>query len=692
MRLKCMAILATLCAASALGETSSAMTLSGARVEAEAGESLISVRDKVRAMTVEERASSVEVVLASGEYCLPEGMELASQDGGVVWRAEKPGTARIVGAPRIPPSAFRKVVNPNVLARLPEGGRGRVYAADVSAYCPKEIPDLDNSFSGVPRPPSVFIDGNLAPMSAYPNDGAWMTFSRRVDIGAPIPGKREQFTGGAFVCDDPQLKRWDFSNGVWLNGYFCHDWHNWSVKAVSYSEENGTNDVVRIAPGVYVPYGIMGTGTWGRKERRFRAFNLFEELDAPGEWWLDRRRKILFIVPPDGVMKDTTDVRISFATRSLIFGDKVCGLRFEGLEFAFCHSQLAHFVGAGGIEFRGCRFSCTAKNAVEIEEGVGRNLLSGCEIVHCGAGGVKIDDGDRRTLTPAGSAVENCRIHDFGMLQRTYSCAVEAKGCGIAVRGCEIFDAPHMAMRYEANDCVIESNDIHHVLLETGDAGAIYSGRDWTTQGNVVCHNFIHDIGAGTTAKEGEDDAVSGTNAMGLYFDDCDCGDEVYGNVFLNCPRGILIGGGRDHPVRSNVFVNCRMGMSIDCRGISWKGKWNVAGTSSDLEGKAKKFGYTSGVWAARYPRLANIMDDHPMEPLYNPVEDNMFIDCGEVLKLDRVLKLNDDGSAPGMLSRMAPIRGNTVIYTKGAVKVPRQQFDLRIAGGFRVLDNAATE
>ena len=115
---------------------------------------------------------------------------------------------------------------------------------------------------------------------------------------------------------------------------------------------------------------------------------------------------------------------------------------------------------------------------------------------------------------------------------------------------------------------------------------------------------IVH-CGAGTTVKECEDDAVSGTNAMGIYFDDCDCGDEVYGNVFLNCPRGILIGGGRDHPVRSNVFINCRMGMSIDCRGISWKCKWNVAGTSSDLEGKAKKFGYKSGVWAARYPGLA---------------------------------------------------------------------------------------
>ena len=26
---------------------------------------------------------------------------------------------------------------------------------------------------------------------------------------------------------------------------------------------------------------------------------------------------------------------------------------------------------------------------------------------------------------------------------------------------------------------------------------------------------------------------------MGFHFDDCDCGDEVYGNVFLNVARGM---------------------------------------------------------------------------------------------------------------------------------------------------------
>ena len=71
---------------------------------------------------------------------------------------------------------------------------------------------------------------------------------------------------GAFIYSNPRAKRWNFAEGVWLNGYWTHDWDNHSVKAASYGAENGTNDVIRLA--ATIPYGVMGR-TWGRKERRF---------------------------------------------------------------------------------------------------------------------------------------------------------------------------------------------------------------------------------------------------------------------------------------------------------------------------------------------------------------------------------------------------------------------------------------
>ena len=222
-------------------------------------------------------------------------------------------------------------------------------------------------------------------------------------------------------------------------------------------------------------------------------------------------------------------------------------------------------------------------------------------------------------------------------------------GCGITLRGNVMHDAPHSAVLYGGNEHLFEYNNVYRVLLETGDAGAYYTGRDWTTHGDVLRFNYTHDLGA-----EGEM-----ANTMGFYFDDCDCGDEVYGNVFHNVSRGIMVGGGREHPIRNNIFSRCIVGMSIDCRGMTWK-HWNSAehgGSSWMLEDKAKAFDYTKGVWAARYPRLADIMRDHPREPLYNPVENNIFIDCRkQILALDR--------EAP--LARMAPIANNVVVNTRG--------------------------
>jgi len=118
---------------------------------------------------------------------------------------------------------------------------------------------------------------------------------------------------------------------------------------------------------------------------------------------------------------------------------------------------------------------------------------------------------------------------------------------------------------------------------------------------------------------------------------------------------------------------------------MTWK-HWNSmehGGASWMLEDKAKKLDYTNGVWAAKYPRLAKIMQDHPREPLYDPVENNVFIDCRkELLALDR--------KASECLERMAPIAGNLVINSVGTNGVRTASPDKRIAAGFRIVAGSA--
>lgn len=651
---------------------------------------LEAARDGVRAARQAKRIASgeaVEIVLAPGDYMQMEGFALKPCDGGVsesvpvVWRAAQAGTVRIVGGVRVPMRAFSPVADASVLARLPEDARGKVLQADLSAILPGKVPSMAAAFGGTPTAPLLFLNHRFGTLARWPNSD-YTSFSKCVDHGKKITrtGGGSVYKSGAFIYSNPRARRWNFAEGVWLNGYWTHDWSNHSVKAASYGAENGTNDVIRLADSI--PYGVMG-GTWGRKDRRFYVFNLLDELDAPGEWYLDRVRKVLYVyLPPprrrlsqlegrlpqtDETCGEEDEVFVAMSGAPLVSAKGIAHVRFEGITFEYAYGDGLSITGTD-VQVVGCRVSCCGGTGVSLYGD--RNVMRGCEVMQVGRAGVSANGGDRKTLRRADSVFENNRVHDFGVFQRTYAPGFDVNGCGITLRANVVHDAPHTAVLYGGNEHLFEYNNVYRVLLETGDAGAYYTGRDWTTQGNVLRFNYTHDLGAGGEIA----------NTMGFYFDDCDCGDEVYGNVFHNVSRGIMVGGGREHPIRNNIFSRCLIGMSIDCRGMTWK-HWNSAehgGPSWLLEDKAKAFDYTNGVWAARYPRLANIMNDHPREPLNNPVENNVFIDCRkEILALDRV--------AP--LARMAPIAGNVVVNTQGTNGVRCASIDARIASGFTVLN-----
>ena len=639
--------------------------------------SLVAARDGVRAARQAKRIAAdeaVEIVLAPGDYVQTESFALDDRDGGlsaarpVVWKAAQARTARIVGGARVPADAFAPVTDATVLARLPEEARGKVLCADVSKILPGKIPPMALAFGGTPTAPLLFLNHRFGTLARWPN-ADYTSFSKCVDHGAKIKmtsGGGSVNKPGAFIYSDPRAKRWNFAEGVWMNGYWTHDWDNHSVKAASYGAENGTNDVIRLA--ATIPYGVMGR-TWGRKERRFYVFNLLDELDAPGEWYLDRTRKVLYLCPPEGGLKESDEVFVATFGEALVSAKKIAHVRFEGIAFEYVYGTAVSLAGED-VRLVGCRVACCGGTGVSLYGD--RNAMRNCEVAQVGRAGVSANGGDRKTLRRAESVFEGNRVHDFGVFQRTYAPGFGVHGCGITLRANVMHDAPHSAVLYGGNEHLFEYNNVYRVLLETGDAGAYYTGRDWTTQGNLLRFNYTHDLGA-----EGEM-----ANTMGFYFDDCDCGDEVYGNVFHNVSRGIMVGGGREHPIRNNVFSRCLIGMSIDCRGMTWK-HWNsvsVGGSSWLLEDKAKAFGYTNGVWAAKYPRLADIMNDYPREPLYNPVENNVFIDCTkQILALDRV--------AP--LERMAPIANNVVVNTRGTNGVAAASVDARIASGFTVLIGA---
>ena len=154
--------------------------------------------------------------------------------------------------------------------------------------------------------------------------------------------------------------------------------------------------------------------------------------------------------------------------------------------------------------------------------------------------------------------------------------------------------------------------------METDDAGAIYTGRNWTVQGNIIRYNFFHDIGGGPAVGN-----------QAIYLDDCAAGTTCYGNIISRVGRAFLIGGGRDNIVENNVIIDCPVPLHIDNRGVG------IANTQDEnwgtLTGEFKTLPIMEEPWKSRYPHLPTYLTDQPGYPKYNLVTRNLIVRCGKM-------------------------------------------------------------
>jgi hypothetical protein len=167
-------------------------------------------------------------------------------------------------------------------------------------------------------------------------------------------------------------------------------------------------------------------------------------------------------------------------------------------------------------------------------------------------------------------------------------------GVGIVAANNLIHDHPHCAILFWGNEHIIELNEIHHVCLETGDVGAIYTGRDYTFRGNIIRHNFIHHTGG------------VGMGSMGIYMDDCVSGTEIDGNILWKLHRAVFLGGGRDFKVENNIFIDCDPAVELDGRGMSKSPVWHNM-VYKTMKQRLEDMNWRQPPYRTQYPQLTDL-------------------------------------------------------------------------------------
>jgi len=550
-----------------------------------------------------ERARSTQshtINLLGGTYRLNKGLELDSRDNGFVIAGIGPTRARLSGALSIPTTAVRECQDGAVLRRIIDpAARTKVKVVDLGALGQRDLAALGPYGWGhnfLPAPNELLIDDQPMTLARWPNTG----FTHVGQIIEPGNGEKDRDQPKrqpVFYGAEDRAKLWSQAQDIALYGYWKFDWADESIRVSGV----GTDGKLTLA-GPHV-YGI-------EKGKPFFAENLLEELDQPGEYFVDRATAKLYFIPPAHPYKSLELTSLGDTFLSISGASKVT---LRGLDFSGGRHEAVKVSNGEGVSLQACRFFNLGGLGVRIEGGHD-NAVQSCDIWNTGEGGVVLSGGDRRGLSTGRNAVDNCDISNYQRRAKTYRPAVLVSGVGNRVSHSAMHDAPHSAIIYGGNDHVFEYNEFYKTVQVTGDGGVVYCGRDWSARGTRIQFNHFHDnIGL----RQWE---------PAIYVDDCGSGIISYGNLIERCHWGFMIGGGRDNVVEKNVLVDCKLAFHCDARGLGW-----MANGFPTMKTNLEAVPYQSPVWAAKYPALVDILKNTPMAPDANVIRDNILVRSGQV-------------------------------------------------------------
>ncbi|QNN20866.1 right-handed parallel beta-helix repeat-containing protein [Planctomycetales bacterium ZRK34] len=584
---------------------------------------LAAARDRVREIQkTAEKPEPIAVVLHDGVYRQTEPLKFEAADSGsaeapITYRAARGQTPRIIGGTIV--SGFVPLGDDPAGKRLSEAAKQAVRVVDLKAAGITDYGKLiPFGFSrGGQAQMELFFNDEPMRLAQYPNAG-WLTIDKPV----------KDHTDEAFTYQGDRAARWADEADPWLYGYWFHGWADQFLPIKTIEPDKKT-----ITVAAKHGYGF-------RAGARYFALNLLCELDSPGEYYIDRAAGKLYFWPPSPI--ESGRAIVSQVMGNLIDMNNVSHVRLQGLTIEAARGSGVRLTDCDHVEIAGCTIRNLGDSGVNVSSGHD-NRVVGCEVTQTAGNGISMHAGDRKTLTPANHEAVNNDIHHVGRLRRTYTPGISIGGVGQRIAHNSIHNMPHAGILYGGNDHIIEYNDIHHVLLETDDSGAIYIGRNWTTRGHIVRYNYIHHSGpawappvpeAMRTEPHVVYEPMHRHGANIVYHDDASSGITVVGNILHGGDRGMLLGGGRDNITVNNIFIGCKMGVWIDARGLGWAKKHAEKGGGWQMYKKLEQVNYDQPPYSTRYPALAKILEGNPPAPEGNVVERNVFIDCKEWLAL----------------------------------------------------------
>ena len=432
----------------------------------------------------------------------------------------------------------------------------------------------------------LFISGKNQRMARYPNYDATK--------------KAEPYQGySADAFSKARAAKWADPTGGYIHAMHSHKWGGYHYRIT------GKNDSGEIT----YEGGWQNNRQMGMHKSYRMVENIFEELDAPGEWFHDAKTSTLYYKPEAGV--DLADAVVEVVRlRHLVelqgsAKEPIKFLTFQGFvvrhsartfmdtkepmvrsDWAIYRGGAFMLTGTEDVSILDCEFDQVGGNAIFVNNYSRRVMVKGCHIHDAGASGVCFvgdpnavhnpcfEYGERNDLAdisrepgpktdnyPSIGLVQDCLIHGIGRVERQPAGVQIEMAMEITVRDCSVYDCARAGINIGDGAWgghLIERCDVFDTVLETGDHGSFNSwGRDryWksASQEDLDKDRSLPFLDAIKTTVI-RDSRWRCDHGWDIDLDDGSSNYDIYNNLLLN--GGLKLREGFRRRAWNNICVN----------------------------------------------------------------------------------------------------------------------------------------
>lgn len=492
------------------------------------------------------------------------------------------------------------------------------------------------------------LNGEVQTLAGWPN-GEYTGLIKPIDSNEY--GKRTKSgiaNGCSFKVNYDRPSQWSKPEQAWLSGTIGP---NYEFDYYPVSRFDSKEKRVYLSRGALEKYYT---------EPYYRFENVPEELDEPGEYYIDRQSGMLYFYPPEDAPKDSV-LTITMSTPTLDVSRKAPNsmfriensknIVFENLIFKGGRGSAITGKNNSNIKFINCEINSFGENGIRFDASTDITI-SDCKIHDVGQDGILfVSCGNYQTLSPSNIVVSNNDIYNFARLERSYKTGIDFgyRCVGATAANNHIHNGPHAGMIFYGVNNDIYGNEFDHLVTEFSDMDALYcnnSSYPWE-RGNKIHNNYFHDIGKSSMNGRHQ------INVRAIRTDNRGCGLNIYENLFYNIGDGgngngnngigAITAEGTRNRIFNNLFVDCNEAYFntlqykeietaddgtlypdtiINSSGVEVANTINGAKVA-DLKKQMEKY---LPVYGKQFPELYNYFYEHPNMSKTNEFKNNMII------------------------------------------------------------------